>query len=357
MNRRNHFSAKLLESCKLGLAGILVSSSLLGVMATVSPAYAHHSQATYDVDQEITVEGVVTAYEWRNPHVYVYLEQTTESGAAIKWQVEGMPPALMLRQGWSRDTLRKGDTIAVTGNPAKDSDNTALYPKVIRQADRTLFDEEAGMGRLASASVVPESAATGLEGTWTTLLAMDVILKLFPESMDLTDAGSAAAKNFVEQTMHPGIDCVPFPAPTMMVAPDTKQITKGDGVITIRGDFDGAERIIHLGAATHDGATASNQGHSIGHWEGETLVIDTTLFADHALGNAFGVPSGSQKHLLERLRLNADGKGLTYEFELTDPEFLAVPIAGKVQWAYRPELTFAPEACDPENARRFIGNR
>jgi hypothetical protein len=155
--------------------------------------------------------------------------------------------------------------------------------------------------------------------------------------------------------MHPGAACVAFSAPVMMVAPDVKRITSGDGVIRIAGEFDGAERVIHMDLASHDGAEPSVQGHSIGRWEDGTLIIDTTHFADHALGNFSQLPSGPQKHLVERLRLSEDGTRLSYHFELADPEYLAAPVSIELEWAHRPDLAFAPEACDPENARRFIG--
>jgi hypothetical protein len=138
-----------------------------------------------------------------------------------------------------------------------------------------------------------------------------------------------------------------------MYVPDLKRITTTDSAITIAGEYDAAVRTVHLDAADHDGATPSLHGHSIGRWEGETLVIETAAFAAHRIGNAFGVPSGSQKRLVERLTRHPDGTGLTYRFELSDPEFLAAPVTGEVRWAYRPDTAFAPEQCTRESARRF----
>jgi hypothetical protein len=71
------------------------------------------------------------------------------------------------------------------------------------------------------------------------------------------------------------------------------------------------------------------------------------------MGNAYGLPSGEHKGLRERLTPGADGASLTYHFELNDPEFLAVPVTGDVKWVPRPNLAYAPPACDPENASRF----
>ena len=106
----------------------------------------------------------------------------------------------------------------------------------------------------------------------------------------------------------------------------------------------------------NDGAAVTHQGHSIGWWESDVLVVDTTHFTDHRSGNARGVRSGSQKHLVERFELNPDRTNLTYRFELDDPEYLAAPVTGELQAAYRPDLDFVPVTCNPEAARRFTGN-
>ena len=84
------------------------------------------------------------------------------------------------------------------------------------------------------------------------------------------------------------------------------------------------------------------------------LIVDTSHFGDHRNGNARGLSSGSRKHLVERFELDADGKSLTYRFELEDLEYLAAPVTGEMRWAYRPDLEFAPIACELDNARRFI---
>ena len=111
---------------------------------------------------------------------------------------------------------------------------------------------------------------------------------------------------------------------------------------------------MHLNVASHDGAEASLQGHSIGRWDGNALVVDTARFAEHRNGTFWSVPSSSRKHLTERFELDADGSGLTYRFELEDPEYLTRPVAADAQWVYRPDLEFHAEPCDIENARRFV---
>jgi hypothetical protein len=99
--------------------------------------------------------------------------------------------------------------------------------------------------------------------------------------------------------------------------------------------------------------TPSVQGHSVGRWEGATLVVETTDFAPHSGGLGFSLPSSPKKRLTERLTLEENGRALAYAFEVADPEMLGAPISGASRWVYSPDVEFAPVACNLDNARRF----
>lgn len=327
-----------------------------GMAALSTIAHAHHSQAMFDMSQVVTLEGVVTRFEWANPHVYIFLDETTADGDGTEWKIEAVGPGPLRRLGWSRDTLAPGDRIAITGNPDRDEGTGLVNLLSLRKGADVLFDSRGLLGVLATAGDAPTVGTARLDGTWATLLAMEVIVPLgiAPKgAIALTSAGTAALDRYDERTMSPALECIPQPAPFFMFVPDLKRITTTDAAITITGEYDAAQRTVHLNVTNHDGATPSIQGHSIGRWDGETLVIDTAAFADHRIGNAFGVPSSSQKRLIERLTRTEDGLSLTYQFELADPEFLAAPVIGEVRWVYRPGSQFEPVECNRENARRF----
>jgi hypothetical protein len=315
-------------------------------------ALAHHSSAMYDDHKSVTIEGTVTRYLWANPHVYIYVAQQV-GPQRIEWEIEASPPSILRRLGWSAATLHSGDAIVVTGKPAKDPAHKALVPTSIKQGEVTLFDRKGEVGQLARYDGPASAPAQGLEGVWVTLLDLKTEDLLDEDKMPLTPKGRAAHRRFDERTMHPGAHCVPYPAPVFMITPDLKRIRRANGVLLIDGEFDAAQRTVHLDTATHDGAAVDNQGHSIGHWEGSSLVIDTTRFADNAVGNAYGIPSGALKHLVERLTPAADGKSLTYHFELSDPEYIAATVSADVKWVFSPTSTYAPDKCNPEDAKHF----
>jgi hypothetical protein len=320
-----------------------------------APAFAHHSGAIYDTSQMLTIEGTVTRVAWANPHVYIHLEQVAETGEVIEWAVELSPPAAMRRIGWTSATLRPGDAVTIVGSPTRRTTNRGILPDTIQAAGLTLLQAETVLPRLSSVSTPPAVRASGLAGTWETLANVDLYVFFYTARMQLTEAGLAARAAFDEATMSPALECIPYSSPLLMIDPDFKQITVEEDVITIQGGFAPAERIIHMNVATHDGAEPSLQGHSIGAWEGDTLVIDTAGFAPHRSGNGYlGTSSGAQKHLVERLTLVEGGTRLSYAFEMTDPEYLSEAVTGAAEWAYRPDLEFVREPCDLGNAREFI---
>ena len=101
----------------------LVCSAM--VVSYAASAAAHHSfAAQFDGDKPIVLKGVVTKVDWRNPHIWVYLDVREADGQVTKWECEGGAPNALTRQGWSRDNLKLGEELTVEGWRAKDGSNT-----------------------------------------------------------------------------------------------------------------------------------------------------------------------------------------------------------------------------------------
>ena len=339
------------------LTGESMRAALHGavVFALVTPiALAHHSTSVYDLETVMVLEGVVTKYEWKNPHVYIFIETRGNGGDSLIWEIEASPPALMKRRGWSRDTLSPGDRITVRGMPARNPNRKMILGTSVRQEHGQELDMR-GLAALSYAGDEQPGRTDSIAGTWLTLLDPGVATPfvLGPSTWPLTEAGRAAVTEF-QESMNPGVECVSYTVPFLMVFPDMKTIEIGDEKVVIRSEFEGVERTIDMNASLYDGADFAHHGRAVGRWEGDVLVVYTVNFADHRMGNAFMLPSGAQKHLTERFQLHPDGMRLIYRFELDDPEYLETPVTGEVQWAYRPDLALSPEECDLENARRYL---
>ena len=86
------------------------------------------------------------------------------------------------------------------------------------------------------------------------------------------------------------------------------------------------------------------------------LVVDTANFANHRSPYQMGVPSGNQKHVVERYRLNGEGTRMIVEFTLEDPEYIAEPLTHSRELIYSPQVELSSYDCDPEAARRFMSD-
>jgi hypothetical protein len=93
-------------------------------LASASSVLAHHSGAAeFDSKAKIELTGVVTKVEWTNPHAHFYMDVKDASGAVINWNLELASPNVLIRNGWTRNSVKPGDTVSVTGVRAKDSSN------------------------------------------------------------------------------------------------------------------------------------------------------------------------------------------------------------------------------------------
>lgn len=90
--------------------------ALLAVCASIQ---AHHGNAAYDEQHPITVTGNVTEFVWSNPHCQIYLDVKGQKGNVVSWSVESQSPGILRRNGWTRDSVKPGDHVAVTLVPAK----------------------------------------------------------------------------------------------------------------------------------------------------------------------------------------------------------------------------------------------
>lgn len=100
------------------LSGIL---AVAGMLAAALPVSAHHSfSAEFDKDKQVRLEGKVVRMEWTNPHSWLFIDVDKPDGKVERWAVEGGSPGVLLRAGWTKNSLPEGTKIIVNGFQAKD---------------------------------------------------------------------------------------------------------------------------------------------------------------------------------------------------------------------------------------------
>jgi len=115
--------------------------ALAGIAISVMPIHAHHSIArAYDTSQEMTVEGVITEFHFINPHPFLTIEVKQGSGSA-QWLLEMDNRSELARIGMTSQTLKPGDRIVVTGNPANGGRQSLYIRRLDRPADGFRYEQ------------------------------------------------------------------------------------------------------------------------------------------------------------------------------------------------------------------------
>jgi hypothetical protein len=317
-------------------------------MATVQQASAHHSEAGFDTDSIVAFEGRVIDFDWRNPHVYAVVETTQADGTRVQWRVETSSTPILSRRGWTPDSLQPGDVVTVRGHPERSSGRHYALMLTMEKQDGTV---------LSAASVEPRGthAAASLAGIWKADGPTVAEFRRRMSNAALTAKGAAAKASFDYYEDSPVAQCVAHTSPWVITSGlYVNEIDIGDDTVILHSEYFDVARTVHMDGRGHPkDAEGTLQGHAIGHWEGDTLVVDSRLFADHRIGNGPGIPSGAERHVVERYSLNENRTRIVLDLFVEDPEYLAEPVTGRVEWIYAPELQRYGYDCDPEVSRAF----
>jgi hypothetical protein len=321
--------------------------ALAAILPVAAPAFAHHSQAMFDTSQELVIKGTVARFDWKNPHMYLIVDTTGPDGKPAQVEGEGLGITQAVVDGLRKEDLQPGTPVVMRANP-----NRGGWGKQVRILDVTTEDGEIHPFYEANKRTLTLTPAKSLEGHWApnraALGAGFGAMARWP----ITPEGRATQAKLVADGL-----CYVEPVPFIAVLDELRTIEIGKDEIVMNFDNTGdhVDRIIHMTAKHPADAKPSRQGHSIGRWDGETLVVDTIAFEPNPSGLGINVPSSAGKHLVERLALTADKTRLRYEVTVEDPVYLTGPATLTQQWDHRPDLEFSQdtEGCDKDVAARY----
>ena len=334
-----------------------LSSAMVGacVLCAASVVDAHHSRALYDMTTEVVFDGTVTKLEWMNPHISVTVATKGADGAVALHEVEVMSVSEARALGLSREAIAEGSHVVVRAHPGRGGPTARAVGLDVKTADGRMLPLNTDAGFGVRPPAVRE--AQGLAGRWAPTVADFQAAFNGARSWPLNDAARAELTTaFTQPSAVLGI-CADYPPPLLSFFPDLREIEIGPSIVIIRSEAQGQNlaRAVHLDQTAHPaGVAPSLLGHSIGRWEGQTLVVDTVAFEPHVVGIMIGVPSSPAKHLVERFTLTPDRLHLRYDVTVEDPQRLTAPASLSVQWEYRPDLAPSGVACNPEAARKVL---
>ena len=322
----------------------LVLLLLFTFFGTVS---AHHSAAPhFDLSTTIEVEGVITKFALVNPHAYLYLD-VTENNETVAWRCELRAGSILERAAWDENTLPPGARIHITGSPARREDNHCKTDMIglnggesvdVMEVGRTYPSGDSRGNQISRRSGArdfsdrPEFLDDGqpnITDYWVATGRNSSGRAQLPQ----TEAGIAASREWDYRFDFAEFRCEGSNIfETLYHDRHINEFTQYENEIILQYGFMDVRRVVHLDQDEHpEEIETSMVGHSIGHWEGKTLVVDTTGFQQGALIPPRGILHSDQMHVVERFTINSDDD-LDWKFTATDP-FLLNPFTGGVTLA------------------------
>ena len=340
---------------------------LIGLLG-LATAHAHHSFAPhFDIDKPVDISGTVVKYEARNPHSYLHIAAVDENGRTQEYVCESHGFTQLSRNGITPEMLEPGTQLRVDGSLSRHSSTMCFFNNVYFPDGRALSVNGPRGAQARQPAALPPRA--DIFGTW--LLAPAApdarrgnTSRPQPMMSFLTPAGAAAVAAYDPFKDDPTFRCDPVAIRRVWGAPGTPlSITREPDRVVLRHEWMDVVRVIHLNTREHpaDGPRTS-LGHSIGYFEGGTLVVETANYSAGVLNQYVEEPGKPTRGLLhsadltsvERLSFDAQRQRLVVEVTLKDPTFFTRDFDPSRSEYAPSDLTIEPFNCSPEGVTGTI---
>jgi hypothetical protein len=128
---------------------LFVIAACFSLLISAASLWAHHAaSAAYDVGKKITLAGTISKLEWKNPHIFYYIDVKDQAGKVTTWAIEGSTPNQLYRNGWRKKDLNIGDSVTLKdSSPARDGAKKAYGGRLTLADGRTVFSGSAAEDR------------------------------------------------------------------------------------------------------------------------------------------------------------------------------------------------------------------
>ncbi|MET0291270.1 MAG: DUF6152 family protein [Steroidobacteraceae bacterium] len=331
-------------------------AALLGALGVATVASAHHSFAPhFDIKKPISISGKITDFEARNPHSYLHVQAVDENGKSQEYVCELHGFTQLSRNGITPAILKKGAEVRIEGSLSRNDPHRCFFTDVYFADGRKLNVN----GSTAAEPQGPKMARKDITGVWL-LAPMPGRSTSGPQVMmeQLTPAGKAAVAKYDPFKDDPAFRCDPVAVRRVWGAPGTPlSIHVEKDRVILRHEWMDVQRIVYLNVKEHPkNGPRTSLGHSIGHFEGDTLVIETGNYSAGVINQYVEMPGQPTRGLLhsaaltsvERVRLDAARQRLVVETTLKDPEFFNRDFDPAVLEFQPALLKIEPFNCTPE---------
>ncbi len=346
------------------MAKSFVSSiAVLPAVLLTAPVLAHHGSVTnpllYLADELVEFDGEITEVFWRNPHTRARLSVTDDDGGETHWELELAPwPRHFESMGLAPEDFL--GNVKVAGYVSR------LEPFSLGVVNLLLPDgREHVQGRSAeprwtseamenrryapdpAEAQAAEAAADGIFRVWNGRIGAPTPVEADLSAQSLTARGRELAAAYYPLTDNGQLSCR-HGMPDTMFDPHPMEISDEGDQIRIHNAQFNIQRIIHMnGAAVEDEPEASPVGYSVGRWEDDTLVVNTT-HVDWPYYSNDGMPQSDQVSYSERFSVSDDGQTLDYSITIDDPVIFTQPFTMDRFREPAPGITIEPFDCELE---------
>jgi hypothetical protein len=328
------------------ILAVIVSLALLPAVAA-----AHHSRAEFSsVIEEI--QGELVEIAWRNPHPVLIIKVTDEDDSETLLQVEGWQSANSLtRKGITSEAFRVGDTVMAAVQESNRRPNLFLGSSIslgngtqaiLRPGYEPYWPDQQVIGSEPESSPMntnENARGQGIFRVWT------FVDRQGPGDLPLTAAARTKLDEFDELVDHPLWNCDPVGMPVAMDTGLPIEFVDHGSQIQLRIETNDSVRTIHLESnAASPASEPSAMGHSVGRWEGNSLIV-TTSNSNYPYFDDDGTPKSVAMRFTESFTVNESDGTLTWEATMSDPEYLSRPVVITASWKSVPGETIEPWNC------------
>jgi hypothetical protein len=364
---------------------LLRAAVAVAITSFTVPALAHHGFGLFQLDIKKEWSGTLTKMNLVNPHSYMELDVTGADGKPLHMRCEMRAATLIKRSGWSTDMFKVGSHVEIKGNPHRDDPSACYIESFSIDGSKEMNrNDQISTGAPVDISKRPARLADGqlnISGDWAVEQLVLTVPpsggngSMVPKSMvkdfasgkvtqqqiqaqqpprptvAYTEKGQTASKAFNNRSPqdNPWFACKPTSfirdwTADWPINQFTQTTTAADEkVIDITYGLYNFKRQIHVGMEKHPSKMEpSYAGHSIGKWEGDTLVVDTVGFAEGVLSPP--TRNSDQMHIVERFTLDTAKMALKREYSVTDPVYLTAPYAS-YDVMYLSDVPFEAQPC------------
>jgi hypothetical protein len=313
-------------------------------------ANGHHSYAPYDDSRVVELEGRLIGASWQNPDVRLQVEVLGADQRRDVWDIETVGLNQLQRLRVPLELYAVGQQVKVAGWPSRQGTGrmygtnllSAKGEEVVLWRTSALRWANTGFGYTDRTQFSAGSATDtdSIFRVWTADYddpdaSPGALFGRTPQ-LPFTDAGRKAMAAFDPVVDTTTVGCTPKGMPEIMAQPMPLEfVDRGDAILIRIEEYDTVRTIHMTEAAPKAPQAATLLGHSMGRWDGKTLVVDTTRLTGKFLSQR-GQPQGLSTQLRERFTVAADGSRLNYVLTVTDPENYTAPFDVRRSWVWRP---------------------